>query len=450
MIGSGRDWASWRWGASWIPLILLSGACATTTVDVRDPGLPAEVRSYLLSPLEGWTETLDAGTRPTLMSGFEQVLRSDTTAAMAIAAELLDRSPGLEPALVLAAQADFVAGRNSAALSRLSTWVEPESGYTSAALLLARLAELGDDFVTAYAAYRSLDGAVPVATTRAPAIYERAMQALARRLQRELSTGRLTAAQESLARMRSWEGAGSARVLEGAQSLARATGDGSAELAALRSLSDLGRNEGQLVERLADLELEIGDPERGLELLDGLSVRDPENRALELKLTTAQVRWRLRLLPDDVQTLADRQELRRGDYAALLYWLVPGVRRTGTDNVRIATDILDHERRQEIVRVLNRGLMSVDPTLHQFEPDRPVARSEAIRSLLEMLRGTGAAGECARELGLNPAPSASFLCGLAHRCGILDDISACLPGAALSGGEAVELLGQSLSISQRE
>jgi len=429
---------------------LLFAACAASTVDVGGPGLPTEQRPYLLSPLDGWMQPLESGTRSMLQNGFDQLQQGEPSGAMARAAGLLDASPGLKPASLLAAQAEFVAGRNAAALDRLSSWVESEPAYKSATLLWARLAQLGDDPITAYAAYKSLDATMPIAARGAAATYEKAMQALDRRLQMDLSAGRLAAAKESLEQMRSWGPVDSVRTLEAERLLGAASGDARSELEALRALVELGHNRGELVERMADLELRVGDLERGMQLLEGLLARDPEDRALEHKLTKAELLWRLRLLPEDVQALVELQELSRSDYAMMLYWLVPGLRQARAGSARIATDILDHEHRQEIVRVLNRGLMTMDSTLHRFEPDQPVLRSAALRSLLEMVRERGAAGECAQYLGFNPEPSPSFLCELAHQCGILDDISACLPGATLSGAEAVELVARSLSISQRE
>ena len=70
----------------------------------------------------------------------------------------------------------------------------------------------------------------------------------------------------------------------------------------------------------------------------------------------------------------------------LLYWLVPGVRAAVVSEPHIASDILDHSRRQEIMRVVNLQLMDVDETLRRFNPDWRVHRAQALRALLRVLQ----------------------------------------------------------------
>ena len=92
----------------------------------------------------------------------------------------------------------------------------------------------------------------------------------------------------------------------------------------------------------------------------------------------------------------------RGDYAALLYWVVPGVRQTQGGSARIASDVIEHRWQQEIIRVVNRGLMRVDATMHRFDPDRAITRAEALRSALEVAAGRPG-GDCARGVAASVA-----------------------------------------------
>src|SRR4029079_18610301 len=107
------------------------------------------------------------------------------------------------------------------------------------------------------------------------------------------------------------------------------------------------------------------------------------------KLGWAKYRFRLQLLPANVRTIAERPQLTRASFAALLYWLSPDVRYGRGGSVRIATDILETEHRDEIMRVLNLGLFDVDETLHRYYPDNAITLGDALSALLRLLAGRG-------------------------------------------------------------
>ena len=124
----------------------------------------------------------------------------------------------------------------------------------------------------------------------------------------------------------------------------------------------------------------------------------------------------------------------------LLYWLVSQVRNSRPTAGRIATDVLDHPHREEIVRVVNLGLMEVDPTQHRFYPGSPVRRGQALRVVLRTLARFGAAA-CARTAAVTAA-NACAVAGLRPaglRRGVRRD-------APLSGSEGVEILRRSLKL----
>lgn len=387
---------------------------------------------------------MDSETREQLRRGFEALVqRGDAITARRSALEVLGREPDLPPASLLAAQADFVEGRLGPALARLEPWIEEHPGYTPSRLLEARLAELSGTWIEAHAAYRALAAELPVAARGVDETREPALQALEQELAQALDAGRIDEAAARMERLRRWAPQGSPRILEAEARLARRGGDREAELEALRALHEIGGPEPALAERLAELELEAGDAETGIRLLQGLLDRYPESEQLQEKLASAQLRWRVRLLPEDVQRIVSRPQIGRGEFAALVFWLVPGVRQETGGSLRIATDILEHPLRREIVRVVNLGLMRVDSTTHRFEPDRALQLSEALASLLAVLR-SGRGESCAEALELHPAPSERFLCELGRECDLLDETEACLPGSPLSSEEALALLGRAL------
>src|SRR4029453_17811204 len=134
----------------------------------------------------------------------------------------------------------------------------------------------------------------------------------------------------------------------------------------------------------------------------------------------------------------EQAEISRGEFAALLYWLAPDVRYGRGGAMRIATDILDSAHREEIIRLLNLGVLDVDETLHKFYPDAPLTRGDALAALLRLLAQRGRAacvnGMSARSIGRESA------CGLAATLGLEREAAGCLAGAPLSGADAADLI----------
>jgi len=186
----------------------------------------------------------------------------------------------------------------------------------------------------------------------------------------------------------------------------------------------------------------VGDPGTGLKIVEGLAERHPGDPALAEKLAAAKFRWRLSLLPQTVRDVAARPELTRADLATLLYWLIPQVRYAKPSGGRIATDALDHPQRDEIVRVVNLGLIDFDETLHRFSPGAPARRGTALRALVRVLQSFGG-GACLGGDGSREP------CDLAARCDLLPPDDDCRPGEALAGSDAVEMIRRALKLLGR-
>jgi hypothetical protein len=408
--------------------------CATGGADVVAPSLPASVADYLMSPTRG-ASSLSPSARAEIDDAFARLLRGDSGAARATSARLL-ADDELPAARVLAAQALFVEGDPAAARAQLQSLASQPTSSASARLLWARLAELGGEMVAAQVAYRSLGGQPAVAGRGARTTYEPAVRALVERISMGVEAGAFEGAHESLDLLRQWEPSNSQRVLESTVELARAEGDLAGELEGLRGLLADGRAESGFLLRRAELEMQVGDADAGLQAFEDLQASYPEDIRIASARAEAQVRWRLRLLPIDVQRVAAESELTRADFAVLLYWLVPGVRQSAGGNTRIATDVLDDERRDEIVRVLNRGLMEVDETLHRFGPRRTLTRGEALRSALAVAAAAG--DECG-------ASERGSVCRAAQACGLIDEGDECRAQEPARGSEAVAILGRAMA-----
>jgi hypothetical protein len=122
----------------------------------------------------------------------------------------------------------------------------------------------------------------------------------------------------------------------------------------------------------------------------------------------------------------------------MLYWLFPSVRYGRADAGRIANDVLNHPHRQEIVRVANLGIMSIDPRLHQFQPDKVLSRAGTMVPILRILGRQRPLPACLSGHDVSLRMSSNLACELAFRCGLLDETAGCLPGAAISGSAAIE------------
>lgn len=442
---------------------LLAAACssspAPTIIDdsARPEPLSGPETTYLLNPAEGFPSSLEAdpdagpvdpSAQAEVSAAYEgMVLRSNVSGAEQVANDLLAADPSFAPAAVLAAQVAFLRGDDA----RAREWVEPVAvryeGYPAAQLLLGRISEKLGDLVTAYGAYRNVAAEVPVAAERIRELYPRTVQVLRLRVEDALARDRVPDAEEQLARLQAWAPEEDA-TLESAWEVARARGDAVAELKALAPLAERFGNRPELLERRADLELEVGDPGTSLEIYTALLEASPGDPALGRKLDRAKFFWRLNLLPEAVRRRAGEAQIRRGSYASLLYWLVPDVRyaRRST-SPKIANDILEEPNRNEIARVINMGLIPVDSTRHQFQPGAPLTRYTALRSLLKIL-ATSPGGAPACLAGGEVGSGNDQVCTAAKDCGLLGPEAPCEPRASLSGGQAVELIRRALTQQQ--
>jgi hypothetical protein len=448
-----RRSVGWRAAAAAALLAGLGlGACVSgPAAPVREPqpvreprrALPEELRPYLLDPLEGYGQEIDPARAEQLRDAYRDLIEaSDVAAARAAAAELLEIDAGLAPAHVLAAQADLADGRTREIVSRLLPIGDQQPGYVASQLLLGRAAETEGDIPLAYAACRAIATRNQLALQRLGELHPRAVAILSNRLGEALRTSNLDEAQKNLALLQSW--APSEMVtLEGARSVAVARGDQAAELSAVQALAARLPTDRKLLERRIELELVVGDPSKGLQIAQDLAAQHPDDPDVTRLLEAARYRWRLSMLPQAVQDVAARTDLDKADLAVLLYWLVPNVRYARPSAGRIATDVLDHPHQEEIVRVVNLGLMDVDPTLHRFSPSAPLRRGAALRVLVRTLSSFGQGLTCLDERSQG---AQSAVCAGAAACGLLLEGEECRPGDPLAGAEAVELIRRTLKL----
>jgi hypothetical protein len=394
---------------------------------------------YLLPPLSGFPGRLAPAVEAEVVEAFTALIRDgDVEAARATADRLLRQGAGAEPARVLQAQAEFAEGRLEEARELLLPVVERLPSYTAAQLLLARVAERLQDIPLAYEAYRKVAPALPAAAERADGLRPRALEILGNRVQDAIGSGRLDRGREWLGQMQEWDPEADA-TLEAARDLAEATGDEEGELDALRALVRRRPEALALARRQGELEVRVGDAGRGLQILQALVQEHPRDVELANLLAEAKFFWRVNLLPPEIQQIGRMPQLTRGDFAPLLFWIFPDIRYGRSSSPRIANDIFDSSYREEIVRVVNMGLMDVDPDLHRFYPERPITRAEALLALLRLMAERSGELACLGDMNRTRTPSRDGLCETAAGCGLLEAAGDCLPGAPISGPQALEM-----------
>jgi tetratricopeptide (TPR) repeat protein len=374
-----------------------------------------------------------------IQQAFQSLVTSgDSGSAVALSHELLASNPGLHPAIVLAAQVNMIDRDFEAALEKLHPVVGELPEYTSGWLLYGRLNEKLDDVVGALVSYTRIADSSSTAAARARELKTRGAEILRNRIESDLNNGRTDDAIRSLERLQSVAGDEKA-TLQATAWVARASNDPELELDAVRTLHSQNPGDREVTERRAELEMEVGDPSNGMRLMKELVTAYPGDKLIEEKAARAEFLWRLQLLPPDVQAMAQEPQVDRGDFATLVFWLFPEVRYGRAGSARIANDILEHPHRSEIVRVINLGLMDVDPSLHRFEPYRPILRIEALSSMTRLLADQRPPPVCVGPGSAQVDSSRQRICQLASQCGLIASESDCLPSATIAGPEVVDL-----------
>jgi tetratricopeptide (TPR) repeat protein len=417
--------------------------------------VPQGLRGYVVSPLLGYPLELDSTTRAELEDGYvELTQRGGREVARAVASALLAGQPDLAPALVLRAQVEVSsggAGSADIAWSALELVIGRLPGYLAAQLLAGRVAELREDPIGAYAAYRTIADRSPLAAERSNAVREVAIQRTLRELQVALERARSDDAERWLLVLAEWA-PDSREARHGELAIARALDDDARALRVLRLLAPEPGSGRDLWQQLAELELAAGAPERAIDIYGQLQRQYPSDPTLAEGMAVAQFRSRLSLMPAEKSAILKKAELTRGDFATLLYWNVPGLRSTRSSQALIIIQDLpeQHPQRTEVIRLANLQLMRLaDATVRRFAPDEPIQRADAIEALLGLPEYSGVRPACLEGVSLGERRSHARVCERAVACGLIALETACLPQAPLSSDDAQDLLRRALELAHR-
>ncbi|MGE0639188.1 MAG: tetratricopeptide repeat protein [Thermoanaerobaculia bacterium] len=415
-------------------------AAALLTSCGPPPAPPSPVASvdssllpFLLDPVQDCPAAESSGAEATSIS---RQLRIDGDAASALAkTERLREADRASLALrIVRGQALLIAGRPSESHESLrgsEYWLD---SCPPLALVYGRAAEEAGEYLEAFELFLRVRGRSEAAATRLREISDRALEEGGRRFTEEVTRGRLEQAAETAQKLQQfWPQ--SEIALRAEMDVGRRLDDPARELAAVRALQVARPEDRDLAMRRGRLEIEAGDPRVGLRLIEELAAASPGDSELAAEVARARFDWRLLNAPERVRSLGRKSSLTRADFAMLLYWMVPQVRTVRVADARIASDVLDHPAREEIVRIVNLGVMTVDESLHRFVPEAPLRRSEAVASLVRLLREV-AVSSCAGPRG----GGREAVCSAGLACGIARDSADCQSGTPVSGREAIGML----------
>ncbi len=431
-----------QWAAMFVVAAGLVG-CGQTRPAAPTRPLVAEVRIFLPRPDQA-VEIDD----PRANALHSRLLAGEDPAQIADLAELalsLDRS--LAAMSLVLAEARLVAGDAEGSLAALAALDAEVRARPGVQLVEGRSLESAGRLVDAYELYRRVEAPDSPATARADALEAGVAAELRRLVDQALSRSRLDQANLALDRLREWW-PHDPGTLDALRRVAAASGNTSAERAALLALAANGLLAAELELRLAELELEAGETDSALRILETLARRSPGDELIAESLDRARFRWRIGHSPESVQRAAGRAQLSRADLARLLYWLAPGIRSERGAVGRIASDVVGHAAQEEIIRVVNLGLMRLDETLHRFDPERPARRGEALEATLRGAATTAAKSACGA-VTVGGSWSRDQVCESAARCGLIADVASCLPGGPLSGAEALEWIRLGWRVQER-
>ncbi len=417
-------------------------------VEVEAPKPVRDRQPYLLAPMEGYPLTVDPEVAARLDVLYQRLRDGeDLDELERLGRELLSPDggiPGFHPAVVLLAQVDYLRREDRRALEALDPIADELPDYLACQMLRGALAERLGEIVTAFEAFERGSAVNVLARQRAAELRQRAQEAVDHRLEEALRRGQIEVAETHLAWLERWIG-DQRTLLEAKRRISAAAGDLDGELEVVCQLAGLEESR-EYEERCGNLHLEVGDVRAGLEVFERLAEQHPDDAAIGDQLERAKFRWRLGLLPPVVRELGRKVELERADLAALLYWLVPQVRYSQVIDPPIATDILDHPQRDEILRVVDLGLMRVDETLHRFDPGATATRRMAFTALLRLLDRSPQDFACLDGAKVRLAAANSWVCETAARCRLIPEAADCLPRASISGGEALDVFRHSLDL----
>ncbi len=384
--------------AAAVSIVVVAGGCVTA------PTTPPPTQLDFPSPAEGpGGPSLDKGQRRQIEKGWEALTRGDASSARAGA------SGAGTAGQLLALQASIVAGEKDA-VPGLQGLTEGTPEYAAAWLTLSVAAEDADNETLALnAANRGAElWSDKRWTDRSRQLHQRWVDDRVDSARRLYQADEPVEALSTLGPALTVEPDNRDAVLLKARLLIALEDPDRAEavLAVLPRDTDVIRMSGTIAEVRGDLSAAMriytslpDDPEATLlaagiaestgdwlsamNLYSSLPDDQPEKGH---GLRTAQLRWRVSVMPEYVQEALSSPELDREDLAVVLVSLSPRLETMEGGKVPLLSDIMSLPSQNEILTAVRLGLLGSDQLEHRFLPYRP-ATAEVTREAIDRLAG---------------------------------------------------------------
>jgi predicted Zn-dependent protease len=402
-------------------MVVLMSACATV------PPVPKADLPVLIDPRLGFDGPSSDPVDRKFAAAWQKLAAGEVEAADKTFAALATKYPRYSPVVLGRAVVALAKGQVDVAERYLEKVADPGSSYFAAEAYRAEIAlkrELTEDAYRNYERISQLPGAPTIVTTRREVVADAWFEELlARAGATESATERIALLEEAVAvRPRADSTRVElARALVSAQEWTRARTQ-------VNVLLDRGLVDNPDVQALiADLEVSEARYQDAIVRLERLASRYP-GRGYEARLADVKMQYMRANLPPRYHRAVASEGVTRADLAVLAYWHVSAIRFASISEPPIAVDIAGEPARDEIVKSLGLGLMSVDPATRAFGPEVVVSPR-------------GFAAFVTRLMRLGPPECAGGLSGAEAlaACGI--DLGSRLQnGTSVRGTSAIEIL----------
>ncbi len=124
----------------------------------------------------------------------------------------------------------------------------------------------------------------------------------------------------------------------------------------------------------AELAMKTGRFAEAVEMYDALAAGD---RRFEREADDARLEFRIQNMPDLPRRAAQSAKLTRGQFAVLLWWVVPEVRQAqAPTSADVAVDAVDRPDQGPLTRAIALGVLTVNRETHHVGPETAVTRTE--------------------------------------------------------------------------
>jgi Tfp pilus assembly protein PilF len=318
-----------------------------------------------------------------LDAAWRALLAGDTTTAERELQKVLQRDPGLVPAVTALAYTRLAAGRIAEASRGFEDVLARRTDYVPAIAGAAQAAQRAGDAEGALRLYRRAQSLAPDDPVLRRRLAEMRLQVTEKRVADARSAMQAGNADQALAEYR--------RALEAAPEVAGLRLEMAALLAergdtpaAIEVLAADPTQDRQVLLRLAELLEGLKEYDRALEAYRLLLARDPhDDEALRRSQEVRQVKELLQM-PEEYRAIASAPRISRAELAALLAVKVTALSRVRPGAPRVAIDISGSWAREHIIKTLGLDLIDVYPN-HTFQPGATVRRGELARAVARVL-----------------------------------------------------------------